>query len=218
MVPEGKALYAAGNTATCNFQGFLLQLAVGAPMYNCSLSLYYLLMIKYNWSETQLVRIERWVHVFILTVTIGTSFALLPLDLYNHIRTVCWIIGEPQACGNSSRTPSDVPCNRGDWAWLYGILLFYSPIWICVILMLYAIISIYLEVRRTHARSSRWEHTGEPVDSRIRRRKRASNVDRVALQAFLYASSFVITWTPSTIWSIAHWVNKDKVNAERWLL
>ena len=39
-VPEGSFAYAAGNEASCNFQGFLLQLAIRAPLYNCSLALH----------------------------------------------------------------------------------------------------------------------------------------------------------------------------------
>ena len=80
--------FAAGNRISCNFQGFLLQLAVGAPLYNSSLALFYLLMIKMRWSNLQLAKIERWVHIFILTFTWGTSILLLQLEQYNHIAAV----------------------------------------------------------------------------------------------------------------------------------
>lgn len=80
--------YASGNRTSCNFQGFLLQLAIGAPLYNSSLALFYLLMIKMRWSNLQLAKIERWVHIFIMSFTWGTSILLLKLEQYNHIAAV----------------------------------------------------------------------------------------------------------------------------------
>jgi glucan phosphoethanolaminetransferase (alkaline phosphatase superfamily) len=95
-VPKGSFAFSAGNTTTCNYQGFLLQLAIGAPLYNSSLALFYLLMIKQRWSDQRLIQIERWVHSFILSFTVGTSILLLQLNQYNHIGPVsfqemcCW--------------------------------------------------------------------------------------------------------------------------------
>jgi hypothetical protein len=87
-VPEGSFAFAAGNITSCNFQGFLLQLAIGAPLYNSSLALFYILMIKLRWTDTQLKRLERWVHGFIISFSIGTSILLLYLEQYNHIAAV----------------------------------------------------------------------------------------------------------------------------------
>ena len=50
--------YAAGNRVSCNYQGFLLQIAIGAPLYNSSLALFYTLIIKLRWSDKQIWRIE----------------------------------------------------------------------------------------------------------------------------------------------------------------
>ena len=80
--------YAVGNQASCNYQGFLLQIAIGAPLYNSSLALFYTLIIKLRWSDKQIWRIEKWVHSFILTFTVGTSFLLLFLEQYNQVGAV----------------------------------------------------------------------------------------------------------------------------------
>eukprot|EP00529_Nitzschia_sp_RCC80_P009741 CAMPEP_0113460720 /NCGR_PEP_ID=MMETSP0014_2-20120614/11142_1 /TAXON_ID=2857 /ORGANISM="Nitzschia sp." /LENGTH=767 /DNA_ID=CAMNT_0000352401 /DNA_START=184 /DNA_END=2485 /DNA_ORIENTATION=+ /assembly_acc=CAM_ASM_000159 len=200
--------YAVGNSATCNFQGFLLQLAVGAPLYNSSLALFYLLMIRMRWTKTQFEksRIEWYVHGFILTFAIGTSILLLVLEQYNHIQAVCWVIGEPPDCGNSSRTPNpDVPCERGDYAWIYGMTLFYGPIWICVLCCTTSMFVLYNEVRKTHRRSRRYSTTIQGMSHSTNRSGR--DTSRVATQAILYSLSFLITWMPSTLWSIAHWFN-----------
>jgi hypothetical protein len=154
-VPIGSGPLAKGNIASCNFQGFLLQLAVGAPLYNCSLALYYLLVIRFNWTNDQLVKIERYVHSFILAFMVGTSIAGLPMTMYNRVGSVCWVVGSPPECGSSSAWPpnTDVPCDRGDYAWLFGIFLFYGPLWICVLLTVTAMLMIYIQVRRTFGKT-----------------------------------------------------------------
>jgi hypothetical protein len=130
-VPRGTFALSTGNRASCNYQGFELQLAIGAPLYNCSLALYYLLVIKYRWSDRQLVGIEKWGHGFILFFSVGTLILLLPLGQYNPTGAVCWVIGDPVDCDSSSFQESGIPCNRGKHAWIYGIACFYGPLWIC---------------------------------------------------------------------------------------
>jgi hypothetical protein len=152
-VPASTGNLGLGNVASCNFQGFLLQLAIGAPLYNCSLALYYLLVIRYNWTNAQLVKIERFVHAAILSFSIGTSIAGLPLTMYNRVGTVCWVVGSPPDCGNSiTEFNEEVTCDRGDHAWLFGVFLFYFPLWLCVLLTVLAMVMIYLHVRATFAR------------------------------------------------------------------
>lgn len=131
-----------------------------APLYNCSLALYYLLVIKFNWTNAKLVKIERYVHGLIITFTVGTSIAGLPLTMYNEVHAVCWVIGYPSECGNSSWKYSDVPCERGDWAWLFGIILFYGPLWLCVLLTIIAMTMIYIQVRNTFRKNDKYRFQG----------------------------------------------------------
>ena len=210
FVPEGDFALSRGNRGTCTYQGFMLQLAVGAPLYNSSLALFYLLMIKYNWTDSMLRGIEVWVHAIILSFSIGTSILLVPLEQYNHIGAVCWVIGDPQDCGDSSFQGSDVPCERGNHAWLYGLTLFYGPLWVCVILCVYSIIQVYLTVRTTMVRGLRHSLSrgGKGKRNEIARSKSKSGgleTEAFAVQAVLYTVSFLVTWLPSTLWSIAHW-------------
>jgi hypothetical protein len=193
--------FASGNIASCNFQGFLLQFAIGAPLYNSSLALFYLMIIKYNWTNKKLGCIEKAVHAFILIFAVGTSIVLLPLKQYNHVGAVCWVVGTPQGCGHSTNIPSDIPCDRGDYAYLYGLLLFYGPLWVCVLLCIIFLTIIFFEVKKTHERLSRYGH------QRHRLSRSGSDTKLVASQSLLYTLSFFITWTPSTIWSVAHWFN-----------
>ena len=187
--------FASGTTGTYSFQGFLLQLAIGAPMYNCLLSLFYLLTIRYGWSEKRLRNIDPLLNAIILIFAVGTSIALLPLGLYNHIGAVCWVMGLPQGCGNSNYQPGDEPCERGDFAWLYGVSLFYGPLWCCIVFTSFAMTMIYRKVKRTEDRSSTY-NIGSSYNTRSK---------EVWIQALLYTASFYITWLPSTLWSITQW-------------
>ncbi|KAL7474041.1 hypothetical protein ACHAW6_000039, partial [Cyclotella cf. meneghiniana] len=55
--PESDELYGAkGNTKSCTAQGFFIQIGTIACFLNVSLALYYLLTIKYGWTEERLKR------------------------------------------------------------------------------------------------------------------------------------------------------------------
>jgi hypothetical protein len=150
-VPEGSFAFAAGNQASCSFQGCLLQIVIGAPLYNCALAYFFFLIDKFDKSSEDLAKIEKYVHGLIITFAVGTSIILLTLDEYNHIGTVCWVQGSPPACGNSSFKASqeDISCDRGDRAWLYGMALFYGPLRLCIVLIMAFNANIYTKLQGT---------------------------------------------------------------------
>lgn len=113
----------------------------------------------------QLTKIERHVHFWIILFAVGTSVAGLPLTMYNQVGTICWVIGSPSECGDSTNTHSDIPCDRGNWAWLFGILLFYGPLWICVILTIVAMAMIYIKIRRTFQKNEQNQFSSPPGHS-----------------------------------------------------
>jgi hypothetical protein len=203
-VPRGTYPTASGNRASCSFQGFLLQLAVGAPLYNSSLALYYLLMIKYRWTDVMLRRIEYYVHGFILSFSVGTAILLLPLHQYNEFGSICWVTGNPQECDHSNWKPNpDVPCHRGNHAWIYALSLFYVPLYTCMVICLACMLSIHLEVRNTVSRLNRYS----VADTTVNRVHLADSANIVAQQALLYTLCFAVTWIPSTFSSVAGWFN-----------
>jgi hypothetical protein len=89
--PEGSFAFAAGNQASCSFQGFLLQIVIGAPLYNCALAYYFFLVVMYDKTSEDLAKIDKYVHGFIITFAVGSSVLLLALDKFNAIGTVCWV-------------------------------------------------------------------------------------------------------------------------------
>ena len=67
-VPEGSFAFSAGNQASCVFQGFLLQMAIGAPLYNSSLALFYTLMIKKRWTEIMRLKTYKGIETHLLMI------------------------------------------------------------------------------------------------------------------------------------------------------
>jgi len=216
LVPRGSqnTIYAVGNTQTCTYQGFLLQFAIGAPLYNCSLALYCLLAIKYKWTNENIIKIEPWIHGGIMAFSSVTAVAGVILQLFNQVTSVCWINEHPQGCNSGS---SDIACERGNNAWIYGLLWFYCPLWLCIMLTLAALVLICQHVRRTFQQSQRHDFVSQlrkrkSFKNRIQaaRNKPFLNTNDVAKQAILYSICFFITWAPSTTWSIMGWFNSPK--------
>jgi len=190
---ESGAPFAAGNDRTCAFQGFLLQIAIGAPLYNGALVLYYLLVIKHKWSNAQLLKLEPYLHAFIWIWCLGTSIVMLALNLLNFIGPVCWAADPPECYGDSP--PSS--CGRAKY---FATAFFCVPLWIAILMTIYALLNIYFTVRESANRMKKYSVNGSQVHSTGRSSR---NVKQVASRAVMYSIAFVITWTASTIWSIA---------------
>lgn len=117
-VPAGtEGAYAAvGTTQSCTAQGLFGQAAyLCTPLYNGVLAFYYLLVIRYQWKEDELKRIE----VYLLTIPPilagGVAIAGLVLDLYNFANFICWIAPLPWGCLDTARYGAeDANCVRGN--------------------------------------------------------------------------------------------------------
>ena len=84
--------FAVGNDNTCKAQGFFLQLGLAIPILNACLSLYYLLVIRYSWSEEKIrKKAEPWFYAVGILVGFGTALAGIPLNLYHNSGLWCWI-------------------------------------------------------------------------------------------------------------------------------
>lgn len=160
MTPASDSPYtwALGNVATCAFQGFWLQAVIAGPLYNTVMASYFFLLSCHGSSLTKLCKLEPFLHAAVLLVALGTALAFLQYDLYNPIGNVCWVIGSPPSCGRSTfgDVNTEIPCDRGDYAWFYGMLLFYTPLWLCIILLIYFNIRIYTGVSGVSNDDAKW--------------------------------------------------------------
>mmetsp|Transcript_17872 Transcript_17872/g.44554 ORF Transcript_17872/g.44554 Transcript_17872/m.44554 type:complete len:844 (+) Transcript_17872:162-2693(+) len=120
--------YAEGNVTTCNAQGFLVQLGIVAPVYHVFLSIYYLLLVKFEVTQDKIVKYaEPLMHSTAILVGFGTGTASIALDLYTGNLLWCWIAPFPK---------------------YYRVWFFYAPLWVSMLLVLGINVWIYRSVYR----------------------------------------------------------------------
>ena len=85
---------AVGNEQTCRLQGVLFQLSYAAIFYNVVLSVYFVLVIKFGWSQEKLLRL-RW--QFLLppllmgvVLAAGAWSHIGPTSFLCHVRPSPW--------------------------------------------------------------------------------------------------------------------------------
>jgi len=112
---------AQGNTATCTTQGFILAVGViAANLYNCSICLYYLSIIKYNKKDEYIRnKLEPWFHGISIIIPLVVGFIFMTMKAYNVNKSACFIVpnNPPHCIGyESGDTPEgfNIPCGRGD--------------------------------------------------------------------------------------------------------
>jgi len=82
-----------GNDSTCQLDGFLIHIGLwGAVSIDAVLSLSYLLMIKCEWKEEQLRRLEMWPHFVIWPLVLGSGIYLLLTRSFEPSPMGCWIL------------------------------------------------------------------------------------------------------------------------------
>jgi len=144
---ETNILWAVGNTISCTFQGFFTQFGISSPVYNVSLSFYYLLAVRYSWKEERLRRrAEPWFHILPLLWSFGTAIAGLFLKIFNSANLWCWI------APYEGRNDDVAEVNA------YRFVLFYGPLWVAIAVVTVNLILIFLYVRSITLQSLRHEN------------------------------------------------------------
>ena len=197
---------AIGNTATCTMQGFLMQFGwTSGPLFNLTLSLYYVLIIRYNWKEDDLKSLDRYIQISIWLLALILATIPIPFQLYNNSYEVCWIDTYPLHCDREFSSDEEVvECSRGnDTTWIYGLILSsIFPSYLCMILSVVFMSIIYYNVRAMEDRNLKWmlkstggngENTNEDT-TRIRARS-----TRVRSQAVLFIGAFYVAFLPDAI-------------------
>ena len=84
-IPEETGIWgASGNITTCDVAGFFNHAGnLIVPLYNASLATFYLLLLKYNWTDTQIRnKAEIYLHLVPLVVGWGIPVVCLVLGMY----------------------------------------------------------------------------------------------------------------------------------------
>ena len=101
-----------GTNATCQATAFLRESATrSSVMYSACLAIYFLLVIKYRWTETRLKKAELTMHVVNNVVGWGMGIAGFPLTMYNPFILACSIQPSPLGCTQSWKATPENPAN-----------------------------------------------------------------------------------------------------------
>jgi hypothetical protein len=150
------AVYGHGTTATCSAQGFFVQLSAATPVYMASLSIYFMLKIRYNVSDVVLrEKYEFWLHVVPLVFAFGSASLGVALKIFNPISLPelgCWIAPFPVGCNIVGG------CTRGyklgEHIDLYAWLFAYSWLFAAFAVVLVNNLLIYTSIRHQEKRNS----------------------------------------------------------------
>ena len=211
--PSGTFYGAVGNIQTCEAQGFFTQLSLATPLYNGALAVYYVLAVRYGWSEDRLWGKAFLLHGVPVLLAIATSATAIPLNLYNNYFWECWISKYPIDCKETWQY-SYTTCERGDNASIFVWAFFYIPLWVAVIIATACMFLVYHFVFQIERRDQRWEQVvvssssirirpGSPNDTRGSREtqtlRRCRRSQQVAVQGICYIGAFYFTWICPTI-------------------
>lgn len=140
-----------GNQSTCAFQAWLYQLGLTAVYYSVVLSLYFLFVVKYDWSERKFLKASRYVHLSAIGVGLIMAFAVIPFAAPDW--RWCYIGTPPTAD-----------------SWLPGIFFFIIPVAVSILAMTVIMVLFVLHVRsvynRTRTRSMQSSIRGGSLASR----------------------------------------------------
>lgn len=153
--------YASGTDETCAMIGFIGHAAgLTSVLYSASLTLYFLLVVRYGWKEQRIRRyVEKWIHAFPIIIGWGLAFASIPLDLYKPIPWTCFIQDVPYACKKAVKfanvdisecKPDGV--NAGAYRWAF----FFAWVWAVCIFTFSAMVMIYWGLRRVESSNNKY--------------------------------------------------------------
>ena len=96
-MPAGSIWGAIGNDVSCDLQGFLTVAGfTGSILYSLSLTIYFLLVVKFNLPEAQIKkRYEPFLHAVPILLSCSASILTYATHNYNPTGVICWIAPEP---------------------------------------------------------------------------------------------------------------------------
>ena len=218
--------WAFGTSQTCEVMGFFTQLSLWAIWYNCILSFYYLLTVRFKVKRRDFSRkYEPYMHLSGLIFFPTTAIVAYVLNWYGEqaLTINCWIRTVPMNCDENGIC-------LGDGDVLVGLIYGALPIGITYLALIINNIVIYNFVRKSfnlgfglqseHLTSVEIDENENDVETSSQHSSITSSsktiptgnrlseerkiiheklVRETAIQGFLYVASFVLTQTPLVI-------------------
>ncbi|CAJ1949929.1 unnamed protein product [Cylindrotheca closterium] len=186
---------ASGSIATCTLQGIMIQLGVcGSTVFTAFLAIQSLLVVKYSWNEKQMKKVEIFFFAFGISFAVLTATIAAAMEMTNALNIgFCWIDISPAPCDLERLGPLfDEYCDenvRGSDPLLYQIGLAMGWAFLTLLIIIYAMASLFFYVRHQENRATRWTLTAQTG----RQQK------LVLARSMMYIFVYLIVWLPSSI-------------------
>lgn len=170
LTPASLGLYGSiGNDLTCSFQGWLFQAGIISVYYSVILCIYFILIVKYSWTERKFKKVRKWVHLGVLAIGISMSLAVMPYVTVDW--RLCYVSKPPIL-----------------QSWLPSIVFFLLPVGMCLLGMTLLMAFFVKFVREVESKTS---------SSRFSRgdaRSRRSLTTRTFWQSLYFLAAFYTVW------------------------
>jgi hypothetical protein len=168
---DGTASYAA-----CAAIGFFTQGGrLASVLYNCTLTLYYLLLIRYSWKESRIRKAaEPYLHIIPLLLGWSTAIVGVATRSFNITPTGCDFASYPPGCFGSDR------CTRARYGEEFLKYFFIFPLWAVWAFLIVGMILIYMKIRAIEDNTNRHNTVLSIAQARQRRTTRISMISFVS--------------------------------------
>lgn len=184
LIPHGESFGSAGNKASCTFQGLISQFCGSTVYYNATLAASYLLMVRYEWSEHKLRKIQPILLYLPFSICLISTIVPLFLDAYNYTGTwFCWIAPYPLDCGEPD---AEVECERGGTYKSLFLWLCMLPVAMSNMVIIGSMYMLYRTVKQQESAIGDFQSGGAKSGD--------SNSKRVAMQGIFFVGAFLITY------------------------
>ena len=211
-----------GNTTTCTIQGFMiLSTVTSSAYYNVTLALCYLLMVRFEFSDDRLRKLEPYFLFVPICMGLLVAFPAFFVDVYNFNGDRCFVARRPCGC---LFEVSPVKCGNGDlvdlWYLISSIEIAIAACFIigCMIMMYKA--TLQRERNGDRFRFSTIFVLGENRDlarsSPRTFRMRRTLSDTMKAQGMWYSGAYLISFSPILLSTFIHayWVALLMVTAD----
>eukprot|EP00984_Skeletonema_dohrnii_P010008 scaffold3867_cov115-Skeletonema_dohrnii-CCMP3373.AAC.8 len=190
LAPKGSMPYAAGNMATCTFQGavFVFSLIYFATAY-AELAAIYWLMVQPGWAQSKMKRKGIRYGFTLPPVLIGLCAAIPPIffGFYNPTLFNCFLNDRtPDSCDGNP----EVACTRGDQADYAQIAVFSYVLLGNLVLVVFICLLVYA-VYKQEKKSDQYLSKGQA--------KNRKNTINTAWQGVRYSSAYFLTYFMSYV-------------------
>jgi len=140
----------ATNQAACHTQGFFIVLGgILSPFYNCALCLYYVCVVKWNYSDAKITRnIEPFLHAIPWLWALRSAIIASATNSIHPFHGMCFMHPTPSDCN----TVDSIECEEGQNAEQIRFVSHTFPMLVIFFAICIQMTVVYLHVRRQERR------------------------------------------------------------------